>query len=213
MTARNRTAEPPQKISARRSARLHAREQQRRRDVQKRYTQMAIGAAVAIVAVVALAVFLVNRAQAQPGRPVPNQGQTHIERGVAHQAYNSKPPTSGPHWNIAGEAPINWGIYDKRIDDEAQLHNLEHGGIMIQYNCDCPDLVKQLTDWYNSYVPTHPLPLFKNSSKIIIAPYPDMPHRIALTAWNRIDELENFDQERIEKFVAAWRDKGPEAVP
>jgi len=175
---------------------------------------MGIGAAAAVLVVVGIALFVVNRASAQPGRPVPNQGQTHIDKGQQHVAYNSKPPTSGPHWNLAGEAPVNWGIYTDPIPDEAQIHNLEHGGIMIQYNCsDCPELVAQLKDFYDRYVPTHKLPLFQNSSKIVIAPYPDMPNRIALTAWTRIDTFDNFDEERITKFIDAWRDKGPEITP
>src|SRR5687768_15636331 len=128
MTGRNRTAEPPQRVSARRSARLHAREQQRRRDVRKRYVQLVIGAAIAVVAVVVVAAFLVNRAQAQPGRPVPNQGQAHIERGQAHVAYNSRPPTSGPHWNLLGEAPVNWGIHENQIPDRKSTRlNSSHG--------------------------------------------------------------------------------------
>jgi hypothetical protein len=215
MTGRNRPAEAPPKVSARRAQRLQAREQQRKRDVQKRYVQMGIIAAVAVLAVVGIALFAVNRAQAQPGRAVANQGQQHIEKGQAHVAYNSRPPTSGPHWNLGGEAPVSWGIYEAQIPDEGQIHNLEHGGIMIQYSCrdGCPDLVKQLTDWYNAWVPTHPLPIFRNSSKIVIAPYADLPKRITLTAWNRIDEFDAFDQERIEKFVEAWRDKCCEAVP
>jgi hypothetical protein len=201
-------------MNSRRSARLHAREQQRKRDVRQRYVQMGIGVAAAVVVVIGIGLFVVNRASAQPGRAVPNQGQTHIDKGQQHVAYNSKPPTSGPHWNLAGEAPVNWGIYTDPIPDEGQIHNLEHGGIMIQYNCrDCPELVAQLTDFYNSYVPTHKLPLFQNSSKIVIAPYYDMPNRIALTAWTRIDSFDTYDEERITKFVEAWRDKGPEVTP
>src|SRR2546430_1276819 len=96
----------PEKANSRRSARLHARDQQRKRDVRRRYVQMGIGAGAAVLVVVGIALFVVNRASAQPGRPVPNLGQTHIDKGQQHVAYNSKPATSGPHWNIAGEAPV-----------------------------------------------------------------------------------------------------------
>jgi len=217
MTARNRTettAPPPPKAGNRRSARLHAREQQRRREVRRRNLQTAIFVGIGVLAVVGIGFFLVFTAQSAPGRAVPNQGQTHIDKGQAHVAYNSKPPTSGPHWNIAGEAPVAWGIYDRPIPDEAQIHDLEHGGIMIQYNCsDCPELVSQLKDLYDRYTASNKLPLFPNSTKIVIAPYPDMSTRIAVTAWNRIDTMDKFDEERIVKFLNAWRDKGPEVTP
>jgi hypothetical protein len=85
---------------------------------------------------------------------------------------------------------------------------------MIQYNCrDCPELVAQLEDFYNRYTEANKLPLFQNSTKIIVAPYYDMPSRIALTAWTHIDTMNDYDEERMIRFIQAFRDKGPEAVP
>jgi hypothetical protein len=137
-----------------------------------------------------------------------------VNKGEPHASYNSKPPTSGPHWSILGEAPVPWGIYREPVLDEAQVHNLEHGGVMIQYNCrDCPDLVAQLEGFYNRYSAARPLPRYPQSTKLIVAPYYDMPSRIALTAWGRIDTLDAYDEARITRFVDAYRDNGPEAVP
>lgn len=39
----------------------------------------------------------------------------------------------------------------------------------------------------------------------MLAPYPGMDTRIALTAWQRIDRLDEFDEERIERFIHAYR--------
>ncbi|MSQ23344.1 MAG: DUF3105 domain-containing protein [Chloroflexi bacterium] len=192
---------------------MHARERQRQRELRGRQFRMAAYIAAGVAVLVAIVVGMVLSSRTQPGRTVSLQGAEHIEKGAQHVAYNSKPPTSGPHWNIGGEAPANWGIYEIPIADEAQIHNLEHGGIMIQYNCnDCLDLVSQLQDFYNRYVPAHRIPLFPSSSKIVIAPYPDMPTRITLTAWGRIDTFDAYDEDRIVKFVDAFREKGaPEA--
>jgi hypothetical protein len=149
-----------------------------------------------------------------PGRPVEIQGVEHLNKGEPHAPYNSKPPTSGPHWSILGEAPVPWGIYQEVIPDEAQIHNLEHGGVMIQYNCrDCPDLIAQLERFAREYVTAHPLPRYPQSAKLVVAPYYDMPSRVALTAWGRIDMLDGYDEARIARFVDAYRDQGPEAVP
>ena len=38
-------------------------------------------------------------------------------------------------------------------------------------------------------------------SEITIAPYNDMDNLISLTAWNYIDRLNEFDRERIFKFI------------
>jgi hypothetical protein len=166
---------------------------------------------VALAVAVAIAFVLVRSVQSQPGRNVPIQGQTHIDKAEKHVEYNSKPPTSGPHWNLAGEAPVAWGIYKVQIPDEGQIHNLEHGGVIISYNCtDCPELVEQLEGFYNGWTPANRLPLFPNSTKVIVAPYYTMSTRIALTAWGRIDTFDQYDEERIIKFIDAWRGKGPE---
>ncbi|MBI4212896.1 MAG: DUF3105 domain-containing protein [Chloroflexi bacterium] len=210
MSVRPRTARRSQ---SRQEERVHARERQRQRELRARRIRLGIVLAGVAAMAALLGVGIVASTRGLPGRSVALQGTDHIGKGVAHIAYNSTPPTSGPHWNIAGEGPVAWGIYDAPIPNEAQIHNLEHGGIMIQYNCsDCPELKQQLEDFYNRYVPTHRIPLFPNSSKIIVAPYPDMPSRVALTAWGRIDTLDAFDEERIIKFIEAFRDKGaPEA--
>ena len=203
-----------QRANTRQAARLHSRDQQRQRLTRQRRTRLALWIGIGLVLAIALGLAIVRSIQNQPGQAKPIQGQTHIEKGTAHVAYNSKPPTSGPHWNIGGEAPVSWGIQKEPIPDEAQIHNLEHGGVIISYNCrDCPELVKQLEDFYERYWPDHLLPFFRSSSKIIVAPYYDMPSKIALTAWGRIDTMEAFDEARAVRFIETWRDKGPEAVP
>jgi hypothetical protein len=203
-----------QRVSQRRQARLHAREAQRQRAKSQTVRNRIIIGVVAVVAVAAVVFFVTRQVDNQPGKFVAIQGQTHIEKGTAHVAYNSTPPTSGPHWNIGGEAPVAWGIYKEPIPDEAQIHNLEHGGVAIQYNCrDCPDLVAQIENFYNTWTPQHRLALFPASTKVIVAPYPNMTTRIALTAWGRIDTMDSWDEERAVKFIEAWRNKGPEAAP
>lgn len=57
------------------------------------------------------------------GEEFPNLGQQHIDIGTEHIAYNSNPPTSGPHYI----QPANWGVYETTLPDEQLVHNLEHG--------------------------------------------------------------------------------------
>lgn len=133
-----------------------------------------------------------------PGQQVKILGFDHIEVGQAHPPYNSSPPTSGWHY----EAPAPWGVSETPIVDEVQIHNLEHGGIMLQYNCPeaCPELVQQLTDAASGYKHT------------VVAPYPNMDARIALTAWGWIDKFNDFDQDRVLSFIKGHIDRGPEKV-
>lgn len=151
-----------------------------------------IGGIVVALAVAGLVGYFAYRAQASlPGRLMPDQGNLHIQTAsTPHEAYNSDPPTSGPH--LPYIAP--WGVHTRPIPLELQVHNLEDRGVIVQYNCECPDLVtklKGIVDKYDRYV--------------ILAPYPSMKSRIALTAWTRIDTLEEFDARRITQFIDAYR--------
>ena len=64
----------------------------------------------------------------------------------------------------------------------------------------CKDLVKKLSDLANEV----------RMWKMIVVPRPSLDVPLALTAWTRIDKLQNFDKERIMRFITAFRDKGPE---
>ena len=149
-----------------------------------------LAAALAVVAV-AGAGYLAWQAADLPGVFVPSQGNAHIQLADdPHPPYSSDPPTSGPH--LPYLAP--WGIHTRPIAKELQVHNLEDGGVMVQYNCDCPELVEKLTALVKRY-PDH----------VILAPYPGMKSKIALTAWERIERLAEFDEAGIVRFIKAYR--------
>ena len=73
---------------------------------------------------------------------MPTLGNTHITSAAASNVvYNTRPPTSGPHL----DSLARWGIHLQPIADELQVHNLEDGGVLVQYNCrDCDDLIRKL---------------------------------------------------------------------
>jgi len=39
---------------------------------------------------------------------------------------------------------------------------------------------------------------------VLLAPYPGMKARIALTAWTRIDAFDDVDEARINRFIKAY---------
>ena len=146
---------------------------------------------VIAAAVLAFGLLIYEAARPRPGIAMPDLGNLHITYPQT-ATYNSSPPTSGPHYTSL--AP--WGIHTEPIQNELQVHNLEDGGVMVQYNCPdgCPDLVSRLGEIVSRY-----------DRFVILAPYPDMDARIALTAWGRIDTLEAFNESRIVRFIEAYR--------
>ena len=146
---------------------------------------------VALVVAVVVGYFAYRAAADLPGVKLPDQGNLHISSETSpHEAYNSDPPTSGPH--LPYIAP--WGIHTRPISKELQVHNLEDGGVMVQYNCDCPDEVARLREIVAKY-----------DRFVILAPYPAMKSRFALTAWTRIETLDRLEDARVRRFIDAYR--------
>ena len=136
-----------------------------------------------------------------PGGEFPDQGDQHIANEQSFTGYSSAPPTSGPHWG----APAPWGIHSEPLPNEWQVHNLEHGGVMIQYNTEDQNLITQLRRFAQKQ---SDFPCF-----LIVAPYPDMQFPVAVTAWGVRDTMESYDEARLQEFVDAYLNKGPERLP
>jgi len=132
-----------------------------------------------------------------PGQRIPDQGRDHVAVGGAHPAYNSVPATSGWHYSGPGLAPAPWGVYEDVLPDEVLVHNLEHGGIGVHYDCPdgCPGLVAALRDLIERAA--------AGGLKIIMSPYPGMDSTIALTAWNYLDTFDELDLQRVLVFIDA----------
>ncbi len=138
----------------------------------------------------------------------PNNGGQHVATGIRVSGYTEVPATSGPHW-IDSDTPANvpaparWGIYDFALPDEVLVHNLEHGGVGIHYDCPdgCADLVAQL----EGLVPANP-------SQYIVSPYSGMFSRIVITAWRHSLYLNEFDEAAIANFIRNNQDNAPESV-
>jgi len=96
-----------------------------------------------------------------------------------------------------------------------QVHNLEHGGIAILYDCpsgtDCTSLKDQLTNYVKSLAPAEPI---FNEVKIVMTPYSrGMQKKVALVAWHYVEFLDGYDQNAITRFYENHVNQGPEQIP
>lgn len=119
-------------------------------------------------------------------------GNAHTRPRGQQVQYPKTPPSSGAHW----DPPLaNWGVLGASVEDEQVLHNLEHGGIAIQYKpglepqqlADLQTLVRQLNGG--------------QFRKVLLRPYIDMEPNIVLTAWTWRHELQTYDRDQIVNFV------------
>ena len=65
-----------------------------------------------------------------PGEIVADMGRDHVT-DIAGITYSSNPPTSGPHFPVWAKK----GVYDRLMSDGYLIHSLEHGYVVISYDC------------------------------------------------------------------------------
>ena len=113
--------------------------------------------------------------------------------------YNSFPPTSGQHYYI----PVIFGIYPTPVDEYAALHNLEHGGVIIQWGNKVPAAeVDKIREFYQ-----------EDANAMLVAPYPKLGSTIAIRSWTHLAKCKRFDQDAFATFRDKLRYQAPEKFP
>jgi hypothetical protein len=133
------------------------------------------------------------------------EGRNHIAAGTKTN-YQTNPPTSGDHYPTWS----NYGIFKNPLPDGLVVHNMEHGGVIIYYDCPqgCPATVSALSGYALKYSP-------EAFTGIILQPRDGLPNgaRLALTAWRNRLLLRSLDTDKINDFLKQRFNKGPEADP
>ena len=201
-------------VETKRDKRLAAREERKRRAAAAQ-RQAKIRRFAAILAGVVLLLGLTFAAFSTSlfgfmtpsiGRAVAVEKADHVPDGT-QIAYSTRPPTSGAHY--ASWHPT-YGLVEQPIPPGTWVHNLEHGAVVLLYNCPsgCPELVSEIRE----FIPT--LPRGRNARRgvprMLAVPYTEMDSRIAVVAWGWLLELDEFDRDQIRRFYEARIDRGPE---
>jgi Protein of unknown function (DUF3105) len=142
------------------------------------------------------------------GQAIDEMPHTHVNPPTV-VTYNHNPPTSGCHYNLGyPNAPIAAGAYDKVIQPEYWVHNLEHGYVVALYNCPqgCNIQFQQLRNWYSSL---HPNPGFPYP-KVLILPWTTMSVPFAMVSWDWYDSMKTFSLNEVKRFYANHIGQGAE---
>lgn len=130
------------------------------------------------------------------------QGRDHVADGTTVD-YKTDPPTSGDHFGHW--QPPSVGVLTEPVQNEIQVHNLEHGHVIIQYQGLTAAEQKELLDV-----------AVADPFMMLTAPRPSMKHKIALTAWLTIQTCDTVPanvKDVVRAFVRAHRDHAPESIP
>lgn len=123
--------------------------------------------------------------------PEPIHVQTNIE-------YPDPPPVGGPHNPCWG----TWGVHAEPLPDDNWVHNLEHGGVILLYNCteDCSADIAELADFVGSH------------RRTLLTEYDVLPHRYAAVAWGYRIQMDTLDIGVLDAFYALHFDEAPESI-
>lgn len=158
-----------------------------------------------------------NTNSAPVGKAMDEMPHTHVAQGT-RITYNHSPPTSGCHYNLgAGIAPVSPGIYGPdqatKLTAEFWVHNLEHGYVVVTYNCPsaCTADLQTLSTWYRSLPPDAGggVPY----AKFIAVPYPAQKDTWDVVSWDWFDPMgSTFNLNEIKKFYANHTNQAPEGA-
>jgi hypothetical protein len=194
------TSPQPAQPAERLSSRQKRIEEQRRKieavRMQQRRRRMTWGAIIIVVVAIALAavVFLFPRSASSNMRQVVTEVASHVDEG-APLSYHNRPPSSGVHYGTLPQA-FEYRMYDQPLSPGRWVHMLEHGAVAVLYRPDLCDAtcVAQLGTFYDSAPRST---LVGGVRHLVITPYQDMDHAIAVVAWGYVDEMDQMDADRV----------------
>ena len=198
----------------------HERDIARRRVARQRSTRRAV-TIVGVMAVAGVAGYLILRTAAPgslsaealeigraagcsdvqtPAASAP--GGQHLAAGESAN-YTEQPASSGPH--APAPLPAEPRVFTAPINEEAAVHNLEHGYILLYYRAEDPealpdDVVTRLSEIAGS------------QDKVFVAPHPGLEQgtSLAMVAWNKVwkcpSTVEVSDAATMaNSFIAAYK--------
>ena len=158
-----------------------------------------------------------NTNTAPVGQPIDEMPHVHVAKGT-NVTYMHNPPTSGCHYSLGvGVAPIAPGVYPPtalpNLTAEFWVHNLEHGYIVVSYNCPtgCDADLQSLNTWYHT-LPPDPGGAVAYA-KFIAVPYPAQKEKWDVESWDWFDPIgSTLNLSEIQKFYANHVNQAPEGA-
>ncbi|HLY66785.1 MAG TPA: DUF3105 domain-containing protein [Chloroflexota bacterium] len=204
----------------RRQQRKQDRHEAQRRAARSANTRRNIGLGGLGAVVVAVAIVVVMLARRGGSGVDLNLPGTHFTdtKTASGQLYEHIPETEPVTTDPAGHYPPVFGnhypiwrppgAYDSPIPEGYFLHDLEHGGIVVLYNCPsgCDDAVNQL----KSMVTSLPKEAQFGEVKFVVSPNTKISHQFAILAWDWELDMDQFDADTVRTFYHDHVDKGPE---
>jgi Protein of unknown function (DUF3105) len=138
----------------------------------------------------------------------------HAAEGAMHVpncstvSYQANPPCSGNHYSVWGA----FGVYDAPLPRGFWVHNLEHGAVVISYNCPdgCPDDLARAKAFVAS--PPEDPECGSGGQRVLLVPDPLLDVTWGASAWRWNLRAHCFDEDAFRSFYMAHYNDSPEDV-
>jgi hypothetical protein len=123
--------------------------------------------------------------------------------------YATNPPSSGNHYPVWAA----YRSYDIAVPHGFTVHNLEHGAVVVSYNCPsgCADEISRVNTWLAS-LPADPDCESSGTKRVIVVPDPTLDVPFAAAAWTWTMRADCFDETSFTKFYEDHLGMGRELI-
>lgn len=121
--------------------------------------------------------------------------------------YGTNPPSSGNHYAIWAD----YRTYDRSFARGFWVHSLEHGAVVITYNCPggCVAEVAEVQGFIDGLPADSCGPMAR---RVILTPDPELDVRFAASAWGFTLRANCFDRDAFSSFYSDHYDHAPESI-
>lgn len=138
------------------------------------------------------------------GQPEDDMARGHVAVGTS-VTYTYCPPASGKHYNAPGQGPLPPRFYgpDTTIVPQGWIHNLEHGGLVILYNCakGCDNAsLDQLRQLASTFPASPRCKIAGGLISPVIARFDQMKASFAAIVWDRVLFQDTLNTSQILEF-------------
>ncbi|HVJ15023.1 MAG TPA: DUF3105 domain-containing protein [Polyangiaceae bacterium] len=129
---------------------------------------------------------------------------THVAL-CSEVTYATNPPSSGSHYPTWAD----FGVYDFPLPRGFWVHNLEHGAVVVSYNCptDCAAEVAAASAWLYQLSPDASCPT--GAPRVLLVPDPELDVRWAASSWGFTLRADCFDDAAFSDFYVAHAGQSP----
>jgi hypothetical protein len=189
------STQPPERVTSRQRRIEEQRRKIEQVRAQERRKRMTWGAGIVVVVGVALVLAYLFFPRPVQGsmHQVTTEPASHVDEG-SPLSYSHRPPSSGEHYGTLPQA-AEYRMWDTPLSPGRWVHMLEHGAVAVLYRPDLCDsaCVQQLGQVYDNA----PKSNLVGVRHLVITPYQDMDHAVAVVAWGYIDEMDQVDKDRV----------------